>query len=85
MKNCIRQVGEHLPKKDANAYPEPFLPVDETFDVGVDTRTSVDEKDYQVPFRFNGKIDKLTFDLGPMQLSDEDENKMRDAISRGKD
>jgi putative transposase len=32
-----------------------------------------------------GKIDKLTFDLGPMQLSDEDENKMRDAISRGKD
>ena len=30
----------------------PFLmPADETFDVGVDTRTSVNEQDYQVPFR----------------------------------
>src|SRR5208337_723623 len=43
----------------------PFLlPVSETFDVGVDTRSSVNEKDYQVPFRFNGKIEKLTFKLG---------------------
>jgi hypothetical protein len=32
---------------------------DETFDIGVDTRTSVNEKDYQVPFAFNGKIDTL--------------------------
>ena len=30
----------------------PFLlPADETFDVGVDTRTPVNDKDYQVPFR----------------------------------
>jgi arylsulfatase A-like enzyme len=64
----------------------PFLiPIDETFDVGVDTRTSVNERDYQPPFRFSGKIDKLTFNLGPMQLSEEDEKKARDAISRGKD
>jgi hypothetical protein len=33
-----------------------FLQVaDETFDVGVDTRTGVNDKDYQVPFAFNGK------------------------------
>ena len=45
----------------------PFLlPGDETFDVGVDTRTPVNDKDYQVPFRFNGKINKLTFNLGPV-------------------
>ncbi|HEY0723024.1 MAG TPA: hypothetical protein VGD41_03325, partial [Pyrinomonadaceae bacterium] len=31
----------------------------ETFDVGVDTRTGVDDNDYQPPFRFNGEIDKL--------------------------
>ena len=37
---------------------------DETFDVGVDTRTGVDDKDYQVPFRFNGKVNKLTVQLG---------------------
>ena len=34
------------------------MTIDETFDVGVDTRTPVDDKDYQVPFRFTGKIDK---------------------------
>jgi arylsulfatase len=43
--------------------------MDETFDVGLDLRTPVDDKDYQVPFRFTGKIAKLTFKLGPEQLS----------------
>ena len=36
---------------------------DETFDVGVDTRTGVDDRDYQPPFRFNGTIGKLTVKL----------------------
>src|SRR5277367_2631909 len=53
-----------------------FLQVcDETFDVGIDTRTSINEKDYQVPFPFNGTIDKLTFNLGPSQLSAADQEK----------
>jgi arylsulfatase A-like enzyme len=42
-----------------------FMALDETFDVGVDTRTPVDDEDYQVPFEFNGKIDKLTIALEP--------------------
>ena len=33
---------------------------DESFDVGVDTRTQINPKDYQVPFGFDGTIDKLT-------------------------
>ena len=33
---------------------------DENFDIGADTGTPVDDKDYQVPFRFTGKLDKLT-------------------------
>ena len=41
--------------------------------------TGVDEKNYQVPFRFNGKIDKLTFNLGPMQLTEEEEKKILEA------
>ncbi len=40
-----------------------IMTIDETFDVGVDTRTGVDDKDYQPPFRFTGKIDKLTIKL----------------------
>jgi len=42
-----------------------LLPADETFDVGVDTRTPVNDADYQVPFPFNGTIDKVTVTLGP--------------------
>ncbi len=42
-----------------------MFPEDEDFDVGLDTRTGVAmlEYRYDVPFRFTGKIDKLTFDL----------------------
>ncbi len=64
----------------------PFLlPVDETFDVGIDTRTSVNEQDYQVPFAFNGTINKLTFKLGPMQLSEEEHKKAERAIGVAQD
>src|SRR5207342_3387508 len=63
-----------------------FLQVsDETFDIGVDTRTGVNDEDYQVPFAFNGKIDKLTVKLGPMQLTEEDQLKLQRATALAKD
>jgi arylsulfatase len=40
-----------------------LMTIDESFDVGVDTRTGVEDKDYQLPFRFNGKLVKLTIKL----------------------
>jgi arylsulfatase A-like enzyme len=43
----------------------------ETFDVGMDTRTGVDDNDYQPPFRFTGTIDKLTIKLVPMKAAEE--------------
>ena len=61
-----------------------IVTMDETFDVGVDTRTPVDFS-YDVPFRFNGKIDKLTFKLGPIQLTEEDLVKLRKAVAAAKD
>ena len=45
-----------------------LMSIDETFDVGVDTRTAVNN-DYQLPFRFTGTINKLTFNLRPSQLT----------------
>jgi arylsulfatase len=36
----------------------------ETFDIGLDTGTSVDDADYQAPFPFTGELQKITFDLG---------------------
>jgi hypothetical protein len=50
----------------------PFVEtIDETFDVGMDTRTGVEDKDYQPPFRFTGKVDKLTVKLMPMNPAEE--------------
>jgi arylsulfatase len=41
----------------------------ETFDIGSDTGTGVEDEDYQPPFAFSGTIDKLTIKLGPTQLT----------------
>jgi arylsulfatase A-like enzyme len=58
-----------------------FLEVaDETFDVGIDTRTGVNDNDYQVPFAFTGTINKLTVKLGPMQLTEDDKAKAAKAV-----
>jgi len=47
-----------------------FLMVaDETFDVGVDTLTPLNDQDCQVPCRFTGKTNKLTLNLGGEQLT----------------
>jgi len=59
--------------------------LDETFDVGVDTRTSVDDKDYQIPFRFTGKLAKLTFKLGPVQLMAADRKVVKNMLAYAKD
>ncbi len=60
----------------------PFLmPADETFDVGIDTRTGVNDEDYKVPFRFNGTIDKLTIKLGPTQLAAEEHMRKQKAVA----
>src|SRR5436190_13395894 len=59
-----------------------LMTIDETFDVGVDTRTGVDDKDYQPPFRFTGKLEKLTIKLGPNQMMAVDEKAKAEALAR---
>ena len=63
--------GRELSRKTVE-HSIPFLmAIDETFDIGCDTRTPVDDS-YELPFHFTGKIDKLTFKLGPEQLMEAD-------------
>jgi arylsulfatase len=52
---------------------------DESFDVGADTGTPVDDKDYQVPFKFTGKLNKLTLTINRPKLSPEDEKRLMEA------
>jgi hypothetical protein len=56
-----------------------ILQWDETFDIGSDTGTSVDDKDYQVPFTFTGKLAKLTIKVERPKLTPEDEKKLMGA------
>jgi arylsulfatase A-like enzyme len=84
--------GTGVLKVDGNAVDTKAIPhsipltatADETFDVGVDTRTSVDDSDYQPPFRFNGTIDKLTFQLIPPVMTAEEENLLQQATQEAK-
>src|SRR5207248_2719109 len=62
-----------------------LMTIDESFDVGVDTRTGVDDKDYKPPFRFTGKLDKLTIKLGPNQMMAEDQKAKAEAMARVND
>jgi arylsulfatase len=58
---------------------------DETFDIGADTGTPVDDTDYQVPFALTGKIDKLTIKIDRPQLTPADEKKLTAAASSASD
>jgi len=62
-----------------------LLPWDETFDIGSDTGTPVDDTDYQVPFAFTGKIDKLTISVTPPMLTDQDKQKLMEAEHAAQD
>jgi polyisoprenoid-binding protein YceI len=61
------------------------VPWDETFDIGSDTGTPVDDQDYQVPFAFTGTIDRLTFALDEPKLTAADEERLREAERKAKD
>jgi arylsulfatase A-like enzyme len=49
-----------------------IMQFDETFDVGADTETGVDDQDYQPPFEFTGKLDKLTISVDRPTLTADD-------------
>ena len=66
------------------------FPEDEGFDIGQDTRTGIAmlEYRYDVPFKFTGTIDKLTFSLGEQQLTAEERKQLpaiADAVARARD
>ena len=73
--------GHELSKKTIEHTIPLLMSVDETFDVGADTRTPVDDS-YEVPFRFTGTIDKLTFNLGPSQVKESDKPAIDEGLKK---
>jgi arylsulfatase len=71
-----------------DSHPMPHsLPIavawDETFNVGLDSGTPVDDNDYQVPFRFSGKISKLTVKLGSVDMSSAERASVQKTVRDG--
>ncbi len=71
-------------KKVSTNYMEHCTPIlfpeDESFDIGKDTRTGVSlvKYRYEVPFAFNGTINKLTYHLEPQPLTDDTDRPVRE-------
>jgi arylsulfatase A-like enzyme len=76
--------GRSLEKKTIKHTIPLMMSIDETFDVGLDTRTGVDNS-YELPFKFTGTINKLTFELGPSQLSPVEEKAQEKALATAHD
>jgi arylsulfatase len=58
----------------------PFLmPIDESLDIGSDTLTGVNDADYQPPFAFSGKLNKVTLAIDRPKLTPADIEKLKAA------
>ena len=69
-------MARRLPKKTIPHTIPMLMAIDESFDIGSDTRTGVDDS-YKLPFHFTGTIDKLTYKLGPNQMTAEEQKAAR--------
>jgi arylsulfatase len=55
-----------------------ILQWDESFDIGSDTLTGVNDADYQPPFPLTAKLNKLTLKLDRPVLTEDDIKKLQD-------
>ena len=61
-----------------------ILQWDESFDIGSDTLTGVNDADYTPPFTLTGKLNKLTVKVDRPKLSPEDIKKLQAAQRNNK-
>ena len=59
-----------------------ILQWDESFDVGSDTLTGVNDADYLPPFPLSAKLNKLTITVDRPQLSPEEIKKLEDGLKK---
>jgi arylsulfatase len=59
-----------------------ILQWDESFDIGSDTITGVNDADYQPPFPLTAELDKLTIRIDRPQLSPKDIKELEEAMKK---
>ncbi|MBF7728682.1 arylsulfatase [Pseudomonas sp. N040] len=72
--------GKVVATQEMNKTLPMILQWDESFDIGSDTLTGVNDADYQPPFTFTGKLNKLTVDIDRPKLTPEDIKKLETAM-----
>jgi len=72
--------GKAVDTKEMKRTLPMILQWDESFDIGSDTLTGVNDEDYQPPFPLTAKLDKLTIKVDRPQLSPEDIKKLKAAM-----
>jgi arylsulfatase len=73
---------------DTKAMPKTLpmiLQWDESFDIGSDTLTGVNDADYKPPFALTAQLDKLTIKLDRPQLTPDDIKKLEEGAKRAAD
>lgn len=76
---ALKVDGKEVVKQKMERTLPLILQWDESFDIGSDTGTPVDDRDYQVPFKFTGTLNKLTLKIDRPTLSPDDIKKLQAA------
>jgi arylsulfatase A-like enzyme len=76
--------GKELSRQKIDHTIPLLMAIDETLDIGIDTRTPVDDS-YKLPFRFTGTINKVTYKLEREQMTAEERDAARKALARARD
>jgi arylsulfatase A-like enzyme len=77
--------GKEVDSKKMNKTIPMILQWDESFDVGSDTLTGVNDADYKPPFALTAKLDKLTLKVDRPKLSEADVKKLEAAMQKASD
>lgn len=84
-KGVLKVDGEMVAQKEMTRSIPFLMTIDETFDIGMDLRTPVDDKDYQVPFKFTGKLNQVNIKLGNVELTENERKVMHDHLVKARD
>lgn len=74
--------GKEVARQDMENSIPFLLNLDEGLDIGSDTLTGVNDADYQPPFKFSGKINKITLKIDLPKLTPEDIKKLEEAMKK---
>ena len=71
-----------MSRKRCVTAPNDWRGGDESFDIGSDTLTGVNDADYAPPFPLTAKLNKLTIKVDRPKLSPEDIKKLEEAMKK---